>query len=77
MLQNLSSAAVVIGVLRVKKRNKKKMKMSCAANCGAFSVNSLLAGGDFCCLLIMFANSLDPSGLMFCHPDPERIFRKS
>ena len=53
------------------------MKMSSAANCGAFSVNFLLAGGDFCCLLIMFANSLDPSGLMFCHPDPERIFRKS
>ena len=39
MLQNLSSAAVVIGALRV---------------------NSFPASGDFCRLLLIIANSLDP-----------------
>ena len=48
MSQNLSSAAVVIGALRIKVLYK------------ALPNTILLANGDFCRLPITFANCLDP-----------------
>ena len=43
--------------------HKKKLPRCCLINlsvCMPGSLNSLLASGDFCCLLITFENSLDP-----------------
>ena len=50
MSENLPSAAVVIVALRVKD-NLKQLRCH---------INSFLASGDFCHLLISFSNSLDP-----------------
>ena len=56
MLQNLLSAAAVIGAFRVKIEKFIKPYPFVHEN----KLNTVLASGNFCSLLITFANNLDP-----------------